>query len=222
DDGFAVHDVVSPFIGGKKGGLAWRPILQQLDSRPALRPEGRNQDARAQYVVEGVLLGALVFAFSDHLHTHQGAVKAETGFSIPDHDCSVVDPQEQFTRGAMPLGEALVGRKLKNLEWMTILIFEVEGANAGSVLVPVGKALRTRRSMLNLILAQPCISPIHVTYDDGDVLKGSVITSGINWNRAPLWRKVLSQRYELVPNLQAYNPCPHSENTFQVLVAFSR
>ena len=43
----------------------------------------------------------------------------------------------------MPLFRSFVGRKLEDFERMSIRILEVEGTDAGGILIPIWKTLRS-------------------------------------------------------------------------------
>src|SRR5208283_901397 len=102
-----------------------------------------------------LLLGSVVFALSGHVHSEQVAIELEAGVGVPNYDCGVVDTEKQLVvgTGATPLLQALVRRKLQHLHRVPIWILEVERRNARRVLVPVRKALWSRRSMFHLVLS---------------------------------------------------------------------
>src|ERR1051326_4277318 len=105
----------------------------------------------------------------------------------------MVDTQEQFVRGSVPLPQALVRGKLQHLNRMCIWILEVERRDARCVLVPIWKALWPRRSVLYLVLAQPGIGLIHVADNDRDVLNPPIIPARINWDRAAFRSEILGE-----------------------------
>ena len=75
------------------------------------------------------------------MHSEQISVELDASVGVPHYDCGVVDAEKQLVRGAVPLLQALVRRKLQHLYRMPIWILEVERRDARGVLVPVRKAL---------------------------------------------------------------------------------
>src|ERR1700758_3305009 len=96
----------------------------------------------AEHVVQMFLLGSVVFTFSGYMHPEQVTVELEAGVNVPDHDCRVVDTEEQLVGRPMPLLETFVRRKLQHLYRVLIWILEIERPDAGRLPIPVRKPLR--------------------------------------------------------------------------------
>src|SRR5271165_4055112 len=96
----------------------------------------------AEDIVQVLLLGAVVFAFTNNMHSEQITVEGDAGVGVGDDDCRVVDPQEQ-TIGGMPFRESLVGWELEGLQDVSIRVAKVKRSDAGGVTVPIGKPLRS-------------------------------------------------------------------------------
>src|SRR5580765_41021 len=175
----------------------------------------------AKHVVQVLLLGAIVLALSSHMHAKQVAVKLDAGVRIPHNDGGMVDTQKKLIRGTVPLLQALIRRELQHLNRMAIRILEVERRDARRVLVPVRKALWSRRSVFYLVLTQPGISLIHVANNDRDVLKPPIITARINWDRAPLRGEILGEFDKFVVEPHPYRAHSQAEYTFQMLIVLA-
>src|SRR6266536_3774474 len=130
-----------------------------------------------KHIVQMLLLGSVVLALSGHMHSEQVAIELDASVGVPHHDCRMVNAEKQPVCRAVPLLQALVRRKLQHLHRVPIWILEVERRDARRVLVPVRKALWSRRSVFYLVLTQPGISLIHVADNDRDVLKPPIITA---------------------------------------------
>src|SRR5271165_3182375 len=93
----------------------------------------------------------------------------------------------------MPLGIALVRRKFEYLHRMAIRVFEVKGFDASGVLVPVGKSLWAGGGVLHVVLPKDGIRTVHVTNDDGDVLKPQIVAARIHRDGSPPWSEKLRE-----------------------------
>ena len=114
DDGLPVNDVVGMFVRGEGPSVARRQVVQQLDPRSAGSAQCSDAQMRAKYVVQVLLLGAVVLALAGHMHTKEVAVELDAGVGVPDDDRGVINTEEQFVRGAVPLLRAFVGRKMED------------------------------------------------------------------------------------------------------------
>src|SRR5690348_3939094 len=118
----------------------------------------------------------------------------------------------------MPLGVAFAVREMQHFERMAVGIAKIESFNAAGVLVPVGEPLRSGRCMFDLVLAQPSIGAVHVTYDDRDVLESAVVAVRFDGRRAPSRSQVLCELDILRAEAQASRPDMEAEYIFKVLV----
>src|ERR1051325_1110928 len=122
------------------------------------------------------LLRAVVLTGPRDVQTECISIKLQARLGIADDDCGMIDSQKQLVL-VLPLLIALAFRKLQNLEPVLIRIAKVESLDAAGVLVPVRQTLWTGRSVFDLVLAQQCVSLIHVAGDDGNVLKPAIVTA---------------------------------------------
>ena len=63
---------------------------------------------------------------------------------------------------------------------------------------------------------------VHVTDDDGDVLKPAIVTARVYGNRPALGSEILGQFYEFVAELHARNAHARAENSLQPFVFIDR
>src|SRR5215813_2371280 len=83
-----------------------------------------------------------VVTFADNGKSEQVAVEPQTRVGIADDDGAMVYAEEQLVRRGMPLRLPFVGREVDNFQRVAVGISEVEGFDAGSIDIPIGKALR--------------------------------------------------------------------------------
>src|SRR5262249_21808874 len=127
-----------------------------------------------------LLLSPEVVALSRHTQTKQVVIEPEALTGARNHDGSVVDPEKESIRG-VPARFPLVGRKLEDLEGVTIGIPEVEGPNARRVRNRGRQELRTGRRVAHVVGTEERIGAIHVAHDDRHVLKPVVVTAAVDW-----------------------------------------
>src|SRR5208282_279423 len=146
-------------------------------------------------------------------------IELYTCVSVPHHNRSVIDAEEQSIARAVPFFGAFVRGELKNLDGMFVRVLEIERRNARRVLIPVGKSLWTGRSIFHFVLSQAGIRFVHVTDDDRDVLKPTVVTARIHWDRPAFRRQIFREFDEFVAEPHTYHAHSQSEHTFEMLVA---
>src|SRR5262245_10467187 len=137
-----------------------------------------------------LLFGAEVLALTHNRQAEDVPVERQAGLDIAHHDGGMIDAQKQAIRWLMPFRVALPSGKLQDLQRVTIGILEVKGSNAPGTGVPVRQALRPRRGVLDLVLAQPLVGSIHVADDKRDMLKPAVVTPRIQWDWSALGDEV--------------------------------
>ena len=126
----------------------------------------------------------------------------------------MINAKEHFVAWTMPFVQALIRRKLENFQRVTVRILEIEGPDAGGVLIPVRQALRSRGRVLHFVLAQPSVCLIHVADDDRYVLEGTIVAVSILRCDGPaLGRKILSQLNVFVPQAHADDAHPQAEDS---------
>src|SRR5438270_4977597 len=162
----------------------------------------------SKHIVQVFLLSSIVLALTHDSHAEQVPVKLKARFCVVHHNGSVINSKEQFRRRSAPFSKTFVWWKLQDLQWVPIGIFEVEGADSSRIVVPVRKALRAGRGMLDSVLAKPCVSFVHIRDNDGDVLKRPVITACVCWNRTAFGGEILGQLNLLVAELHAHHSHP--------------
>src|SRR6516164_1856591 len=145
-----------------------------------------------------LLFGAIVFTFARDLAPECVAVELQAGIRVADNDRRMINPEKKVARGLMPFRGAFVRRELQNFKWMAVRVLEIKRPNTGSRSDILWESLRPSRCVRHLIVAQPCISAVHVTRYDGDVLKPAVVAAGIGRHKPPFWRQILSELDELV------------------------
>src|SRR6266849_412378 len=177
---------------------------------------------RPQDVVQMFLLGAIVLAFSGDAHSQEIAVEPEAGIGIPYHDGSVIDAHRELIGRTVPFLQTLVGRKLQYFDGMSVRILEIERRDAGSILVPVGKALRPGGGVRDLVLPQQTVGLVHVADDDGNMLEPAVVAARINRDRPPFRGEVFGEFDGFISQPHSYNPHPKPEDTREVLVVVTR
>src|SRR5215831_13135823 len=144
-----------------------------------------------------LLFGAIVFTFASDRESECVAVELQAGIRVADNDRRVINPEKKVAGGLMPFRGAFVRRELQNFKWMPVRVLEIKRPNTGSRSDVLWESLWSSRCVRHLILAQPCISAVHVTCYDGDVLKRAVVAAGIGWHKVPFRRQILGELDEL-------------------------
>src|ERR1041385_9253431 len=129
----------------------------------------------AENIVEGFLLGAIVFAFTGHAHAQQVPIKAQTRLGVADDNRRVINAHKEVLAWIVPFGQAFLWGEPQNLQNMVIRIAKVKRFDATRILVPGWQGLRAAAGEVDLVLAKPGIRGIHVAYDDGDVLDPAIL-----------------------------------------------
>src|SRR5215510_9999450 len=122
------------------------------------------------------LLCAVVLAGACDMQTECVSIELQTRFRVADNDRGMIDTKKEFVF-RLPLLIALAFRKLQYFEPVLIGIAKVKRLDAARVFVPVRQALWTSRSVFDFILSQQCISFVHVTGDDRDMLKPAIVAA---------------------------------------------
>ena len=182
-----------------------RDILQKFDRRPGWRPKAGYPQPRTKDVVQMLLLRPMIFAFSDHLHSQGVAIKFKTPIGVGDHNRRMIDTQKQFVGFSMPFGIAFSGWKVEYLKIVLIGIPEVKRPNTGCSLIPIGNPLGTGGGMLNLVIPQPSVSTVHITHDNGDMLKPAVVTARIPGYGATFGGQIFGQLDNFAPQLDTHD-----------------
>src|SRR6516225_3698481 len=144
-----------------------------------------------------LLFGAIVFTLARDRESECVVVELQAGIRVADNDRRVINPEKKLAGGFMPFRGAFVRRELQYFKWMAVRVLEIKRPNAGSGSDVLWKSLRASRNRRHLVLPQPCISAVHVTGYDGDVLKPAVVAAGIGRHKVPFWRQILSELNEL-------------------------
>src|SRR5262249_2391066 len=85
-----------------------------------------DAQARAENVVQVLLLGSEVLALSSDPQAERVTVEVDAPLGVRHYDRRVVDAEEKSIGVYRPLGGALVGWKLKYLERLAVRGLEVE------------------------------------------------------------------------------------------------
>src|SRR6266550_5615963 len=153
----------------------------------------------SQDIVQMFLLSAVVLTLPRHPHAEYITVELQTAVGIAHDNRRVINTEEHSVTWAMPFLQALVRRKLKSFQRVTVRIFEIESPDAGRVLIPLRKALRSRGYVFHFVLTQPSICLIHVVDDDGYVLEGTIVAVGVHGDRPAFRGEILGQLNIFVP-----------------------
>src|SRR5436190_20187974 len=76
----------------------------------------------------------------------------------------------------LPFGIALARREENNFQRMILRITKVKSLDTCSGRIPCRQSLRAGRNVLHLVLAQLFVRLVHISHNDGDVLKPVVVT----------------------------------------------
>src|SRR4051794_8027856 len=114
----AVNEIVGVLVFRKTSSIARTEVLEQLNTRARCCPQRGNSQSCSENVVQVLLLGAVILAFSSDVHPQQVAVETQADFRVRDHNSSVVDTEEQPITPLMPLCIALALGKFQYLQWM--------------------------------------------------------------------------------------------------------
>jgi hypothetical protein len=104
---------------------------------------------------------------------------------------------------------------MQDFEGMAVGVLKVEGADAGSILVPVRQPLRSGGGVLNVVLPQNLVGAIDVADDDRDVLEPAIVALRVGF---AFGRQVLGQFNRLTAEPHPHHPHAQPEEAFQVLV----
>src|SRR6185437_14402934 len=123
-----------------------------------------------------LLLRAVVLTRARDVQSECVSIKLQARFRVTDDDRSVIDAEKQLVF-LLPLRITFAGRELKNLEPMLVRIAKVKRLDAAGIFVPIGQSLWTSRSVFDFVRAQHCVSFVHVTRDDCNMLKPSIVAA---------------------------------------------
>ena len=90
--------VARPRIRRVRTAVTGRDIFEELHSGTGGCAQSRDTETRAKHVVQMLLFGAVVFAFTNLLQSKKISIESQASFRVADDDRRVVDPQEQFLR----------------------------------------------------------------------------------------------------------------------------
>ncbi len=193
--------VARPRIRRVRTAVTGRDIFEELHSGTGGCAQSRDTETRAKHVVQMLLFGAVVFAFTNLLQSKKISIESQARIRVIDNDRSVVNPQEQFLRlraialalrvlrlrvialallvlsFAMPLRVALSRRKPEDFERVLIGIFEIECPDSSGILVPLRQRLRSRGCVLDSVLTQPLVRLVDIRNNDRNVLKPTIIAA---------------------------------------------
>ena len=151
----------------------------KFDSRASSGAKSRDPQPSASDIVETFLLGTPVLAFAGDAEAEAVAVAGKAPGGVGDDDGGVIDSQEESLAADVPARIALARREPQDLECMAVGIFEVEGANAARVRIPVGPAAGVQAKRTRPDARADVRCAIHVAHDDGHMLKPAVVTARV-------------------------------------------
>src|SRR5437762_1668787 len=181
-----------------------------------------SSDVCSSDLVQVLLLGPIVLALALHLESQEIAIEAEARRRVAGDDRRVVDAEEQPAGRSLPLGVALPGRELQDLQHMAVRVLEVEGADAAGLGVPVGQALRLGRDVLGAMLSQAPVRPVDVAHDDRDVLERAVVAARVRRDRPATRRQVFRQLDRLLAQPETDDAHAEPEDALEALVVLAR
>ena len=130
----------------------------------------------------------------------------------------MIDAKEEFAIRRVPLRVALSVRELEDFEWVTVRVLEVERLDPARRGIPVWKALRLGRGVLDVVFTQARVCLAHVGHDDGDVLEPAIVAARVDGNRSPARREVLGELNFLAAESHADNAHAKAEHALQLVV----
>ena len=211
-------DIVGLAVGRIGTAIARGQVLQELNRRSGCRPQPRNTQAGAKDIVQPLLLDTVIFALAGDFHPQGIAIKGKTSLRICHHDGGVVNSQKERVF-SLPPGVAFSRRKPQNLQVMVIRVAEIKGFDAGGGLVPFGNRLRAGGRVTHPVLTQVLVGPVHITDNNGNVLKPAVVAAGVQRDGAsPLGSEIFGQQEYLPAQLQSDHSHAQSEKPLQVLI----
>ena len=98
-----MDDIVSVLVHRERPAVAGCKIFQELNPRSTGTSQRCNAQMSAKYVIQMFLLGSVVFALTGDTHSEQVVIELDAGVGVPNHDCSVIDAEEQLVGRAVPL-----------------------------------------------------------------------------------------------------------------------
>src|SRR5687768_6110402 len=149
------------------------------------------------------LLCAVVLAGACDAQTERISIELQTRLCVSHHNGGVIDSQKQLVF-PLPFLITFVRWKLQDLEPVLVRVTKVKSFDTTGVLVPVGQTLWTSGSMFDFVFTQQSVSLVHVTCDDCNMLKPTIIAPRINRNRTTLRCQVLSQFNKLFAQLHSH------------------
>ncbi len=158
------------------------------------------------------LLDSVVFTFCDLPQSKRFFIKLEPRLGVVDDDRGVVNAEKQFCCGrSMPLRITFAGREPEDFEGVMVRILEVKRLYARCIRVPFGQCLRSCGCILDFVLSQLLICPVHIRHDDRDVLEPAIVASRVGGDRPAFRRQIFRQFDRLISELNADDSCAHSE-----------
>src|SRR5215469_12402614 len=120
----------------------------------------------------------------------------------------------------MPFAVPFSFWKRQDFDGMFVWVLEVKRLNSPGIFVPVGQALRSRRSELDSVLEQNLIGAVHIADNNGDVLKPEIIAARIRGNRPASRSEKLRQLNRLITEFhfnQSHSRPKHAEEVFHFI-----
>src|SRR6266481_495906 len=123
--------------------VARREILEKFDAGPGRSAKARDPQASAKYIVQMLLLGTVVLAFSCDAHAQRIAIELQAHVCVGNNDRGVIDAEKQFIVSLVPPRIALVQGKLENFEKVTVWVTKIKGTDACAILDVTRQLLRS-------------------------------------------------------------------------------
>src|ERR1041384_4746272 len=172
-----VNQVVGAFIGGSGPAIAWREIFKELNARTWHRTNRSDVKPCSKHIVQVLLFAAIILAFAGDIKPEHVAIELQARVRVAHDDRSVIYAEKQLVRWLMPFRRAFIWRKLKNLKRVPVGVLEIKGPNAGCGLDGQRQCLRPTRRVLDSVQPQPRVSLIHISGNDGYMLKPPLVAA---------------------------------------------
>ena len=92
----AMDDIVGAFVRRVWLAATRDQVLQQLNTGTRLRTKGRDSQMGSKYIIQVLLLNAVILALSGHLQSQQVAIELEARIGVFNNDRCVVDAEKEF------------------------------------------------------------------------------------------------------------------------------
>ena len=155
---------------------AWRSnVFQEFNTWPPLNSESSDAQSSAEDLIQVLLLNSVIITHARDFHAQPVAVKSQALIGVRNDNRGVINAQKHIISRALPLRITFARREPNDLEHVVLGITKIERFDSPRILVPFWQGLRRSGDLLDPVPAELFVGPIHVSHNDGDVLKPVIV-----------------------------------------------